>query len=56
MVLTAVSDRGLEIKYCISDYTHNHFQTYKMHSQIYLWKERTINFYFLEEECTQMSL
>lgn len=56
MVLTAVSDRGLEIKYCISDYAHNHFQTYKMNNQMYLWKERTINFYFLEEECTQMSL
>lgn len=56
MILTAVSDRGLEIKYYILDYAHNPFQTYKMTNQMYLWKERTINFYFLEKECTHMSL
>lgn len=56
MTLSAVYDRDLEIKYYISDYAHSPLQTHKMSNQIYLWKERTINFYFLEEECTHLSL
>lgn len=56
MILTAISDRDLEIKYSISDYAHNPSQTYKMNNQMYLSKERTINFCFLGEECTHMSL
>lgn len=56
MTLSAVYDRSLEIKYYISDYVHSPLQTYKMSNQIYIWKERTINFYFVEEECTHMPL
>lgn len=36
MILTAISDKGLEIKYYISEYAHNHFQAYKMNNQMYL--------------------
>lgn len=34
MMLTAGSDRGLEIKYYILDYAQNPFQTCKMNNQM----------------------
>lgn len=38
MILTAISDRGLQIKYYISEYAYNPFQAYQMNNQMYLWK------------------